>query len=101
MHICNDKSLFTGLRKLEKLGLVRTGGGLITPQGIGTVRVKFLSGYNEGKPVYTTITLKQTLYILGFLLNIVSGYKLYLSGRSLVKEKLYTTFKKVVVLLNF
>ena len=101
MHICNDKSLFTGLRKPEKLGLVRTGGGLVTPQGIGTVRVEFLSGYNEGKPVYTTITLKQTLYIPGFPLNIVSGHRLYLSGGSLVKEKLYTASKKVVALLNF
>ena len=58
MHIYNDERLFTSLRKLDKLGLVRTGGGTITPQGIGTVRVEFLSGYNEGKPVYTTITLK-------------------------------------------
>ena len=63
--------------------------------------MEFLSGYNEGKAVYTPITLKQTLYIPGFPLNIVSGHRLYLSGGSLVKEKLYTTSKKVVALLNF
>ena len=101
MHICNDKRLFTGLRKPEKLGLVRTGGGPVTPQGIGTVRVEFLSGYDEGKPVYTTITLKQTLYIPGFPLNIVSGHRLYAAGGTLMKERLYTASKKVVVLLNF
>lgn len=101
VYIYNDKRLFTSLRKPEKLGLVRTGGGTITPQGIGTVRVEFLSSYNEGKPVYSTITLKQTLYIPGFPLNIVSGYRLYLSSGSLIKEKLYTASKKIVALLNF
>ena len=45
--------------------------------------------------------MKDTLYILGFPLNIVSGYKLYLSRGTLIKEKLYIGSKKLLGILNF
>ena len=41
------------------------------------------------------------LYIPGFLLNIVNGYRLYALGGTLIKQKLYTAFRKVIVLLDF
>jgi hypothetical protein len=101
VHICNDKSLFTGLKTSLTLGVVRTGGGPVSPQGIGTVKIEFLTGYRENVAQYSSISLTNTLYIPGFPLNIVSGHRLYASGGTLIKEKLYTASRKVVALLNF
>ena len=50
MYICNNRSLFLDLRRFEKLGVVRTGGGPVKLQGIGTVKVEFFTGFTEGKP---------------------------------------------------
>lgn len=101
VHICNDKTLFTGLTRPTTLGVVRTGGGLVRPQGIGTVKIEFLTGYKENTALYSSISLTDTLYIPGFPLNIVSGHRLYTSGGTLIKEKIYTASRKVVGLLNF
>jgi hypothetical protein len=94
VYIYNDKSLFIGLKISLTLGVVRTSGGPISLQGIGTVKIEFLIGYRENVAQYSSISLTNTLYILGFPLNIVSGRS------TLIKEKLYTALRKVVALLN-
>ena len=85
MHICNNKGLFLNLKKPGKLGPVRTGGGLVILYSIGFIKVEFLIGYKKGIAQYNTINLKEVLYIPGFLLNIVSSYRLYALGNTLIK----------------
>ena len=68
---------------------------------MGTVKVEVLSGYRDGLALYTTISLTDTLYISGFPLNIISSYKFYTSGGTLIKQKLYLATQKVIILLNF
>ena len=50
MYICNNRSLFLDLRRSKKLGVVRTGSSPVKLQGIGTVKVEFLTGFIKGKP---------------------------------------------------
>ena len=85
MHICTDESLFLEFKKLGKLPLVRTGGGPVILQGVGTVKIEFFTGYKDGTAQYSAISLRETLYIPGFLLNIVSGDRLYALGGTLIK----------------
>src|SRR5690606_35105745 len=66
VHICNDKTLFSNLRSSTTLGTVGTGGGPVKPLGIGTVEIEFLAGYRDNKAVYSSISLKDTLYIPNF-----------------------------------
>ena len=101
VHICNNKSLFSELSRPKRLGVVRTGGGTVKPEGVGTVKINVLAGFKEGKAFYNTLALTETLYIPGFPLNIVSGHRLYASGGTLIKQKLYSASSKVIALLNF
>ncbi|KAK4158633.1 hypothetical protein QBC43DRAFT_223854, partial [Cladorrhinum sp. PSN259] len=65
------------------------------------IKVKFLTKYKDNTAIYNNISLKETLYIPSFPLNITSSYKLYLSGGTLIKEKAYTSSRKLLNLLNF
>jgi len=85
VYICNDKSLFIKLSRPIKLSIIHTRGGTVKLEGVGTVKVEVLAGYKEGTAFYNTLTLTKTLYILGFLLNIVSRHRLYTSGGALIK----------------
>ncbi len=100
MHICNNRRLFSDF-ETPKLGSVKTGGGPVLPQGRGSIVVRFFTNYKEGIAQYSTITLKEVLYIPSFPLNIVSGDRLYASGGTLIKQKLYTASGKVIALLDF
>ena len=101
VHICNNKSLFLGLSRPKKLGVVRTSGGTVKLEGVGTVKVNVLAGFKEGRAFYNTLTLTETLYIPGFPLNIVSGHRLYASGGALIKQRLYSAAHKIITLLDF
>jgi hypothetical protein len=101
VHICNNKDLFSKLQKPTKLGVVRTGGGTVKPEGMGTVKIEVLAGFKEDKPYFSTITLTETLYIPGFPLNIISGHRLYASGGTLIRQKLYSASRKLIALLDF
>ncbi|KAK4158592.1 hypothetical protein QBC43DRAFT_188930, partial [Cladorrhinum sp. PSN259] len=101
VHICNNKALFTDLRYSSSLGTVGTGGGPVKPKGVGTVKVEFLTGFKDNTAVYSSVFLKETLYIPSFPLNIVSGHRLYLSGGTLIKQKAYTGTRKLLGLLDF
>ena len=70
-------------------------------EGVGTVKLEVLAGFKEGKAFYNTLTLTKTLYILGFPLNIISGHRLYASGGTLIKQRLYSAAYKIITLLNF
>jgi len=63
--------------------------------------VEVLAGYKEGTAFYNTLTFTKTLYIPGFLLNIVSRHRLYTSGGALIKQRLYSAAYKIIALLNF
>ncbi|KAM7182530.1 hypothetical protein V8F33_014242, partial [Rhypophila sp. PSN 637] len=101
VHICNNRALFQDYEKLKKPGMVSTGGGPITPQGKGTVEITALVGYEKEAPVYSTMALSNCLYIPTFPLNIVSGHRLYASGGTLIKQKLFSASRKPLALLNF
>jgi hypothetical protein len=101
VHICTDRSLFSELRRSGNLGVVRTGGGPVSPQGVGTVKVNFFTGLSEGKAQFKPITLTETLYIPDFPLNVVSGHRLYASGGTLIKERLYSASRKLIASLDF
>src|SRR5512140_857730 len=49
VHICNDRTLFTELSNSANLGTIRTGGGPVQPQGVGTVKISVYAGHNSGK----------------------------------------------------
>jgi len=57
----------------------------MAPQGVGTVRISFFTGYSNGKAQFAPVTLTEVLYIPGFPLNVVSGDRLYASGGTLIK----------------
>ncbi|KAM7182561.1 hypothetical protein V8F33_014218, partial [Rhypophila sp. PSN 637] len=90
VHICTDKSLFSQLELKSTLSDLRTGGGPVRPLGIGTARLSFFTGNKDNKPTYNEIDLLNTLYIPQFPLNIVSGTRLYKSGGTLIKQKLFS-----------
>jgi len=101
VHICNNKSLFSELSRPIKLSVVRTKGGTIKPEGVGTVKIDVLTSSKEGIAFYNTLTLTKTLYIPGFLLNIISRHRLYASGGAFIKQRLYSAAYKIIALLNF
>jgi hypothetical protein len=68
---------------------------------MGTIKIEFLTSYKDSTAQYSSISLTNTLYIPGFLLNIVSSYRLYALGGTLIKQTLYNASKKVIGLLNF
>jgi len=65
------------------------------------VKLKPYTGIIGGRPQYSTIVLKECLYIPTFPVNIVSSYRFYNSGGMLIKNKLYSAFKKLIALLDF
>ena len=101
VYICNNKALFTDLDQPGFLYPVRTGRGPVRPTGIGTIAVEFLTGHHNDKPVFTPLNLVKTLYIPDFPLNIISSYRLYASGGTLIRQKVYGANRKLVGLLDF
>ena len=65
------------------------------------MKIEFFASEKNSIAQYSSITLTNTLYILGFPLNIVNGYRLYASRGTLIKQKLYSASKKIIGLLNF
>ena len=65
------------------------------------MKIDVLAGFKEGIAFYNMLTLNKTLYIPGFLLNIVSGHRLYALGGTLIKQRLYSTSRKIIALLEF
>lgn len=99
VHIVNSKKWFKDFKPITGLKPVMTGGGPVTPLGIGTAVFKVLSQKDPIK--YTISTLKNTLYLPSMDINIYSGVRHYSEGGCLSKETLYGSNRSAIGLLDF
>jgi len=65
------------------------------------VKLEPYTGIVRGRPQYSTVVLKECLYVPTFPVNIVSSHRLYNLGGVLIKNKLYSAFRKLIALLDF
>lgn len=99
VHIVNSRRWFKDYKPVKSLNPIYTGGGPVKPLGVGTAVFTVVSGYKPTK--YTTLTLKNALYLPTFDLNIFSGVRHYKSGGYLIKSTLVGSHKKPIGLINF
>ena len=98
-HIINDRKWFKDFEHNHgHLPVLRTGGGLITPKGVGTA--EFMVRAEANKEYFTKLTLKNALYFPDVDINIVSGPRHYKAGGTLIKETLYGANRKPCGSLN-
>ena len=101
VHIVNNRKWFKEYKpNTGNLRPVYTGGGPVTPKGVGTVVLETLYT-TEGEDKYRTVSLHSVLLIPQLDVNIFSGIKHYAAGGSLGYNRLYGSNRKPFALLNF
>ncbi|KLU82845.1 hypothetical protein MAPG_01913 [Magnaporthiopsis poae ATCC 64411] len=96
-HIFNSMESFTAFSKNCNV-VIRTGGGLVYPLGVGTVKLPVRCSEKPGD--FEEITLKEALYIPSFDVNIISGLRHYRAGGALYNQKLFNAERHCWGILN-
>ena len=99
-HIVNDKKWFKDNYTLNKdqLKTLKIGGGPIVPKGNNTAVFIVLSQVNP--PKFREVMFEDALYLPDIDVNLFSGLKHYKVGGYLEKNRLCTSQRRTIAILN-
>jgi hypothetical protein len=99
-HIVNSRKWFTSYTPNSgQIKPIYTGGGPVTPKGIGTAEFRVLMQVKP--PKYNVLVLQNTLLIPQLDVNLLSGIRHYRANGVLIKQTLYGANYKPMAVLDF